>query len=1503
MIRRVVSTLLLTLCILATTMFPGSLNVLSEAEAIESQPVSPDALFPAAIGPAGGLADTAFSTSVTANAENVEFVGHIGGQTYAVAVQGKYAYIGEGYSVTVLDISDPASPTVVGRTPLLPGVVQGIAVTGGHAYVANDSGGLRVIDVSTPSNPTEVSACQMGVAQDVAAVGNYAYVIAGGDLQVVDVSDLANPTRVGFYDTPGQAHSVAVAGSYAYIAARSGGLRVVDISDPTTPTEVGFYDTPKSAIDVAVAGSYAYVTDYDYDGSCLHVVDISVPSNPTRTGFRCDSWQQAYNVAVAGNYAYVLAFGLRVVDVSRPTNPREVGFYARGTGDVAVAGDYAYVGDYYGGLGVVDVSVPSNPTKLGLYDTLWEGEEIAVSGDYAYVADGGNLRVVDVSAPSNPMAVGFYQMPAQKIAVAEDYAYVMAGVYGLRVVDVSDPIAPKEVGFYETPRGANGLAVAGQYAYVAHQGGLSVVDISDPTSPMEVGSCDAGWGNGVAVAGGYAYIADANGLYVVDISNPADPARVGYSGSPEDAADVAVAGGYAYVADQDQWNGGLRVMDVSNPTRPTLVGFYNMPGREYDVAVAGNYAYVAAGSGGLRVVDVSDPTNPREVGFYQVLEGVKGVAIAGGYIYVTHVRMSSVTGGGLFILRFVPPPEVTVLTPLPGSIVYHGDSLLVKANVALGGQPFVVGRVDGSIPLSGSSITFGLYDDGGHEDGAANDGLYAARITLYDPLTMPAGNYTIIVTAIGENGSGSDSTNINVTSAGGGAPAVSLGVSGPSAPDFFAGEQVTLVVTLTYPDSSIHTGTAVTVTLTAPNLGVTYLRMNNVSATTWQGSYVLPIGQGGTYYFDARADPPPSTYFVDGFGGAQVYVYAGELDITVNPPPGTAFLYSTVPLSACVTAGGMPVSGATVDAEINLPVIEDGGTLLEVGSSGCYGGYYVPTHTGLHNVTYTAEKPGYVGTTASGSFQVSTERSSLAEQVQRFGVDADRYAGRTRDVLLQVAQDGDYFGQQLREDQAMFFVQALADIFFVGVDAVDVMRTPSTEAARLLSIHKLPGGRPAIESALSAREAIDMMLSDTAQEMITTVGAEDLAFSLLMEAPARYYVTAGNPNQYLRGSIRSYLLEEYPPIIRTESGGDRQSLEEHFLQILSPAIVANRNDILLNTADVVNNLPSITAEDEAIYIRDLVLRQKANGWLSYHELDHRGSFLFLTQDKREAEEHDWFKKLIGPFIWGGLKLGSGALCDGPCSVIVSVAEGFYNAYQNNQAIAEDQRMRDLAVNLMHLGYETQAILWSNTNAGLAQVQAYEPGGSLPEVPQGELSAIRFMRTTSGPPFYFGRDVYAEVTVYNPPTGITTLYSVKAYYATENGYRQVSQNTVDPSNGRERLLVELAPGQSKTVRLYLKKYNEFDDCQPRQGDWVRFNLFAYTDSDQGVYLVDSKPSQEYLPAPISAAAPPISIRYLSGLAGLTVETVNGPLKLAVTDGISGTADFPLLTSLPDTFLNG
>jgi len=84
--------------------------------------------------------------------------------------------------------------------------------------------------------------------------------------------DSLNVSLVGFYDTPGKANGVAVAGNYAYVADSGSGLRVVNIANPAAPSEVGFYVTPGDAMGVAVSGNYAYVADY---GSGLGIYDCS----------------------------------------------------------------------------------------------------------------------------------------------------------------------------------------------------------------------------------------------------------------------------------------------------------------------------------------------------------------------------------------------------------------------------------------------------------------------------------------------------------------------------------------------------------------------------------------------------------------------------------------------------------------------------------------------------------------------------------------------------------------------------------------------------------------------------------------------------------------------------------------------------------------------------------------------------------------------------------------------------------------------------------------------------------------------------------------------------------------------------------------------------------------------------------------------------------------------------------------------------------------------------
>jgi hypothetical protein len=76
------------------------------------------------------------------------------------------------------------------------------------------------------------------------------------------------------------------------------------------------------------------------------------------------------------------------------------------------------------------------------------------------------------------------------------------------------------------------------------------VDISDPENPVIAGAVDTrGGANGVAVSGDYAYVANSTSwLQVVDISDPANPVIAGAVVTPGSTKGVTVSGDYVYVA-------------------------------------------------------------------------------------------------------------------------------------------------------------------------------------------------------------------------------------------------------------------------------------------------------------------------------------------------------------------------------------------------------------------------------------------------------------------------------------------------------------------------------------------------------------------------------------------------------------------------------------------------------------------------------------------------------------------------------------------------------------------------------------------------------------------------------------------------------------------------------------------------------------------------------------------------------------------------------------------
>ncbi len=306
-------------------------------------------------------------------AQNVELIGQVALDAAAdVAVSGSYAYVAD--IETGLRIVDISSTTVIGNLPLQD-----------EAHIDRNPG------LSSPA------VGGMGGAEVVKIQGDYVYVLGGGGLRIIDVTNPVKPIELSQYSV---GNVFDVVPGYLYFATDEK-ICTVDVADPRHPIEVGCVNVDfVMTADIAVAGNYAYVVD----GAAFHIVDITNPTAPDL--IHTSDLEFAYKVSIAGDYAYVVQdcnrFGnpcgwynvnLSILDISDPNAPVHVGTYYPGygyIGDISVNGQYAYL--TLAGLSrlqIVDVSNPAAPTLAGYYGTFdWGVGGIATQDNMVYVAGG-----------------------------------------------------------------------------------------------------------------------------------------------------------------------------------------------------------------------------------------------------------------------------------------------------------------------------------------------------------------------------------------------------------------------------------------------------------------------------------------------------------------------------------------------------------------------------------------------------------------------------------------------------------------------------------------------------------------------------------------------------------------------------------------------------------------------------------------------------------------------------------------------------------------------------------------------------------------------------------------------------------------------------------------------------------------------------------------------------------------------------------------------------------
>ncbi len=423
-----------------------------------------------------------------------------------VAIQGDYAYVVDGNSLVVYDVSDPSSPSAEGQYMFSRKALE-IDVEGDFAYVTEEDSGVRIVNIADPASPVLGDFYSEASVSGIDVSGGYAYV-AGSDssLSLLNVDGIFDYTQAALQAVAGESFSVALYGDLAFSAEYGGDLTVVDINSTTAPLNICTF-TPLGTIrEMQADGDQLYMSISDSGGTkALQIVDISNPvSGWNPDSYSCELDDTVVGFALKGDYLYLSNYGsgFTVIDVSDPSETgwpfyRETTNTAGNITDCVIEGDNLYLLSAWLGIQVFDITDPKNPVYKGMYSTAGEALAIDVQDNYVYVADGlEGLKIIDVSSPStsgwSPTVyqcdMAYEDLYACDVEIAGEYAFVSyydnTSPYdknpGVAVIGIANPVSPHLVGTYETQgeNDNNKICTDGETLLIAADSdGLEIVDI------------------------------------------------------------------------------------------------------------------------------------------------------------------------------------------------------------------------------------------------------------------------------------------------------------------------------------------------------------------------------------------------------------------------------------------------------------------------------------------------------------------------------------------------------------------------------------------------------------------------------------------------------------------------------------------------------------------------------------------------------------------------------------------------------------------------------------------------------------------------------------------------------------------------------------------------------------------------------------------------------------------------------------------------------------------
>lgn len=599
------------------------------------------------------------------------------GPCYAVNTLGNLAYIGNGPTLMILDISEPASPEIVGEY-LTNGLVVDIEIKETLAYLL--TGKLEIFDLQDPLNPAKLGEISLsGGTLEVVVEETLAFVTAfAGIVYAVDISDPHQPVVRGAAAAGGQIpNCLAAKDSYVYVGNPEWpNLIIVDATNPDSLSWAGEVFIDGWGESVFIQDSLLYVGVRGFSDDHFSIYNVSDPALPVEAGrvVLPPSNNLHINIGsltVLNGYAYLSTrlSGIFAVDISNPSLPEVTGNIPRRNntlraGYAIAPANGGVFAAYESGLWTVDVTDPDSLKELIFFPTFHYGNNIVLRGDLAFIASGwSGLWILDISQPGQPEAIANVNTGgwAADVMVSDSSAYITNydfdrgdSTRGLWIIDISDIGRPQILahhtgiaGASDNPSYFNSLDRSGQLIFLTGANWpesdsiLEIIDVSDPLRPASLSVFRAPYTPYfVSVQDSFAYLATPlSGLRIIDWHVPENPVESfnifnGILG-------ITTSDSFAYVDRADTFF----VLDISDPYSPVILGKF---GRNYgsfssiNLSVDENYVYWAEDVVG--VIDVSTPKNPREITTFGN-HSFQAVAAQKGLVFATNII------NGLWILR------------------------------------------------------------------------------------------------------------------------------------------------------------------------------------------------------------------------------------------------------------------------------------------------------------------------------------------------------------------------------------------------------------------------------------------------------------------------------------------------------------------------------------------------------------------------------------------------------------------------------------------------------------------------------------------------------------------------------------------------------------------------------------------------------------------------------------------------------------------------------------